>query len=98
MSAELEAVGAALYDSRVPASWLAVSYPSLKPLASYVADLVRDSTPLPFLGNLCTSALAGLDLWRCGVRIGVTTSQHAFVFCSIHAWCCKCFAARSSVS
>jgi dynein heavy chain len=41
MNGELEAVGSAMYDGRVPPAWLAASYPSLKPLASYVADLVE---------------------------------------------------------
>jgi Dynein heavy chain C-terminal domain len=51
MSTELEAVGAAMWDGNVPAAWLAASYPSLKPLASYIADLVlivQPGTPMPF--------------------------------------------------
>eukprot|EP00879_Flechtneria_rotunda_P017460 GHRR01018298.1.p1 GENE.GHRR01018298.1~~GHRR01018298.1.p1 ORF type:complete len:1011 (+),score=303.03 GHRR01018298.1:919-3951(+) len=39
MSDDLERVGAAMYDNRVPASWMAASYPSLKPLGNYMADL-----------------------------------------------------------
>ncbi|KAJ1520032.1 hypothetical protein ONE63_004262 [Megalurothrips usitatus] len=39
MSPELEAVAGALLVSRVPSAWARASYPSLKPLASYVADL-----------------------------------------------------------
>ncbi len=38
MSAELEALGNQLFVNRVPALWKAVSYPSLKPLASYVTE------------------------------------------------------------
>uniref|UniRef100_A0A383V949 AAA+ ATPase domain-containing protein n=1 Tax=Tetradesmus obliquus TaxID=3088 RepID=A0A383V949_TETOB len=39
MSDDLEKVAAAMYDNRVPASWMAASYPSVKPLGSYMADL-----------------------------------------------------------
>ncbi|RYG57583.1 hypothetical protein EON66_00035 [archaeon] len=41
MSAELEAVALAMAQGRVPAAWKAVSYPSVKPLASWVLDLVQ---------------------------------------------------------
>jgi hypothetical protein len=40
MSSELEQVGAAMYDGKVPGLWAAQSYPSNKPLAGYVAELV----------------------------------------------------------
>merc|ERR1719228_1574587 len=39
MSPDLEALADSLYAIQVPDSWMAVSYPSLKPLGSYVADL-----------------------------------------------------------
>ncbi|KAF6265404.1 dynein heavy chain 6 [Scenedesmus sp. NREL 46B-D3] len=39
MSDDLDKVAAAMYDNRVPASWIAASYPSVKPLGSYMADL-----------------------------------------------------------
>ncbi|KAE8738437.1 hypothetical protein FOCC_FOCC016088 [Frankliniella occidentalis] len=39
MSPELDAVASALLVSRVPGAWSKASYPSLKPLASYIADL-----------------------------------------------------------
>ena len=41
MSGELEAMADSLYTNQVPALWTAVSYPSLKPLAAWMDDLVR---------------------------------------------------------
>lgn len=40
LSAELEAMGNACFDQRVPGPWIAVAYPSLKPLGSWFKDLV----------------------------------------------------------
>jgi len=40
LSAELEAMGNAIFDQRVPAGWTAVAYPSLKPLGPWFKDLL----------------------------------------------------------
>ena len=41
MSEELEALGNSLFYGRIPKKWEDNSYPSLKPLAGYVSDLLR---------------------------------------------------------
>lgn len=41
MSVELEGVGNALFDNIVPDLWSKVSYPSLKPLSSWINDFLQ---------------------------------------------------------
>jgi dynein heavy chain len=41
MDAKLEDMANAIFDGKVPGMWAGKSYPSLKPLASYVKDFVR---------------------------------------------------------
>ena len=41
MTNSLEKMFKALYDGKVPEIWLLKSYPTLKPLASYMTDLQK---------------------------------------------------------
>jgi len=41
MSADLEALSVAMLTNKLPALWAKVSYPSLKPLSSYIAELLE---------------------------------------------------------
>jgi dynein heavy chain len=41
MSADLEKAGKSLFYGKVPDKWLDASYPSLKPLSSYVSDFLQ---------------------------------------------------------
>merc|ERR1712054_637965 len=41
MSADLEALSKSMLTNKLPALWSKVSYPSLKPLSSYVAELLE---------------------------------------------------------
>lgn len=41
MSSDLEKVGNSLFDNQVPALWMSVGYPSLKPLGLWVEDFIH---------------------------------------------------------
>jgi len=41
MTAELEEMGVSLFNNQVPSMWAKVAYPSLKPLAAWVPDLMK---------------------------------------------------------
>jgi len=41
MSSDLEEVFNKMYDNLVPETWAKVAYPSLKPLGSWINDLVE---------------------------------------------------------
>ena len=41
LSAELESMGDAFFDQRVPLAWTSAAYPSLKPLGSWFKDLLQ---------------------------------------------------------
>ncbi|KAH6558350.1 hypothetical protein KP509_1Z068500 [Ceratopteris richardii] len=41
MSAEIEQLANSVYTGKIPAMWAAKSFPSLKPLSSYIVDLVQ---------------------------------------------------------
>ena len=41
MTGDLDALGHAMYDGKIPTMWAKKSYPSLKPLAAYVTELLK---------------------------------------------------------
>jgi dynein heavy chain len=63
MSAELEGMGNAMVLGRVPSLWATVAYPSLKPLGSWVTDLLER---LRFLGDWMESGSSPNVFWISG--------------------------------
>jgi len=63
MSAELEGMGNSMVIGKVPAMWGAVAYPSLKPLGSWVNDLLDRIT---FLGDWMESGQSPSTYWVSG--------------------------------
>jgi dynein heavy chain len=63
MSTELEAVANDVFNGMLPEMWASVSYPSLKPLGSYIADLL---TRLSFLDGWITDGQPTVS-WVSGI-------------------------------
>jgi Dynein heavy chain C-terminal domain len=81
MNAELDEVCKAMARGAVPALWKVQSYPTLKPLASYVADLLErlimfsdwcahalEAVVAELCIDLCCRAVC-LDPWHCSYLI-----------------------------
>ena len=63
MSGELEGMGNAMVLGRVPLLWSRVAYPSLKPLGSWVSDLLER---INFLGSWMNAGVAPNVFWISG--------------------------------
>jgi dynein heavy chain len=63
MSAELEDMGNSMVIGKVPKMWSKVAYPSLKPLGSWVTDLLARIT---FLGDWMESGSSPCNYWVSG--------------------------------
>ena len=78
MSAELEAAYRSISVARVPDLWAKVSYPSLKPLASYLEDLYSRLHMLQVdMGTRQSSASA----WHTGLDCCVVSYRQGLAVC-----------------